>query len=908
MDLPRIAVRILFVCAAVALGAGRAQAQTAQLRGAVKNAATGAPVSAASVFMVGTSSGANTNLDGKYTITGAPTGVHDVRVTADGYTTKVIPEVELKDGETRVLNIALDAIVGDAYTIEDVVVSAARVLSSDFALLSTRQQAITIGDGISAEQIAKSPDATSGDALKRVTGLSIVDNKYVFVRGVTDRYNATSLNGVAITSTDTEVDKKSFTFDLVPAALLANTVVVKTATPDLPGDFSGGLVQVNTLDFPQERLIKFSFSDAYNSVASTRNILASHGGGSDWLAKDDGSRALPADLKGNALARALPNTWGPRTRRAPLNETYSAAFGDRFAARGQEVGFVGGLLYKDTYDKVEFTESPSYLGVKFFDFDGTRYQRSIMLGGLLNVNYKPHPHHQISFKNDYIRTAVDKVTAASGLPNSGEFQQTQATTWNQRSLLLNEVDGQHTLGPLHKLEVRWKWYTSRSDAAEPDRKYVALQRYDQYLALRENYRTWSELSENSRGWDGDLSLPLGDAKLKAGVHHERRERTYGIDAWATDVANVQSPNYGLLTLPLDQLFLPQNYGLKKFNFISVTPFTGEYDGAHEITAYYGMAEAPFGLLGRDFRLTGGARIEQSNQFVHTVEASDHPVPITARIKKTDILPSANLTFMLDEITNLRLAYSQSVNRPELREMANVLYYDFEAMQDVLGNPSLRRAFVRNYDVRIEIFPEMGEVMAGSLFYKGITDAIEERLIPTPERYARTWFNSPTGKNYGYELELRKSLGLLGRRFRNVSITGNFTRVWSSIEYTDAKTDAFGRPVIKQGTRVMQGQSPWSLNLSLGLIVPRADVKMNVLYNRVGRRLSAVGDSRDEDVYEESRNILDLALTRRLGRVEMKFTMTNILGEDEVLTSGPHKDLFSKTKRGNAMSLSASVNL
>ena len=203
--------------------------------------------------------------------------------------------------------------------------------------------------------------------------------------------------------------------------------------------------------------------------------------------------------------------------------------------------------------------------------------------------------------------------------------------------------------------------------------------------------------------------------------------------------------------------------------------------------------------------------------------------------------------------------------------------------------------MQNYDARFEIFPEMGEVMAGSVFYKGLTDAIEERLIPTPERYARTWFNSPVGKNYGYELELRKSLGLFGRRFRNMSVIGNFTRIWSKIEYTDTKTDAFGRAHVEKGTRAMQGQSPWTLNAGLELVVPRTDVRMNVLYNRIGRRISAVGDSRDEDVYEESRDMLDL-------------TMSNALGAEEVFTSGPDKALFSKVRRGKAVSLSASVNL
>jgi hypothetical protein len=294
--------------------------------------------------------------------------------------------------------------------------------------------------------------------------------------------------------------------------------------------------------------------------------------------------------------------------------------------------------------------------------------------------------------------------------------------------------------------------------------------------------------------------------------------------------------------------------------------------------------------------------------VNTVKAIDDPTPITSRIKTTDVLPSANLTFMMDEITNLRLAFSKSVNRPELREMANVLYYDFERQQNVVGNPDLGRAIVRNYDIRLERFPDMGEVLAGSLFYKDITDAIEERLTPTPERYQLSWFNSPRGTNYGYELELRTSMRFLGRRFRNVLVGGNYTRVWSQIEYTDAATDAYGNAHVTQGTRPMQGQSPWTVNLSIEYLVPRADLRMNLLYNKIGRRLSAVGDSRNDDVYQESRDALDLAVSRKVGRIDIKFTYADILAKDEVYTSGPDRDTFSKTARGSIASLSASVNL
>ncbi len=208
---------------------------------------TGEELVGANILLVGTTRGGTTDIDGKFSLHGVSVGTYDVRFTYVGYAARIVRGVQVTQAGPVALEITLTP---EQFETEEVVVTAERLLSTESAILANRQKAMSIGDGLSAEQIKKAPDATSGDALKRVTGLTIVDNKFVYVRGVTDRYNGTMLNGVPVTSTDTDVDRKSFAFDMIPANLLENTIVVKTATPDLPGDFSGGMVQVNTLDFP----------------------------------------------------------------------------------------------------------------------------------------------------------------------------------------------------------------------------------------------------------------------------------------------------------------------------------------------------------------------------------------------------------------------------------------------------------------------------------------------------------------------------------------------------------------------------------------------------------------------------------------------------------------------------------
>ena len=275
----RGSVVISFVLALCAAGAARAGV----VEGTVKDGKSGEALVGANVRLVGTNFGSTTDLDGKYSIANVTPGIYSIRVFYANYAQKVLAGVAVEGNETTTMNITLDPTtqVGDAQHIDDTYITADAVRTTSAAMLTQRQRASVIGDAISAEQIRLSPDGNSSDALRRITGLSIVDDKFVFVRGVTDRYNSTTLNGVSVTGTDTDTDKKSFSFDLIPSSLIANTVVAKTATPDLPGDFSGGLVQVNTLDFPSNFLLAANIEGGNDQISSRKDFLKAPGGGSD---------------------------------------------------------------------------------------------------------------------------------------------------------------------------------------------------------------------------------------------------------------------------------------------------------------------------------------------------------------------------------------------------------------------------------------------------------------------------------------------------------------------------------------------------------------------------------------------------------------------------------------------------
>jgi hypothetical protein len=898
----------------LALAVGSAAARAGVIAGSVKDEKTGDPLVGAAISVVGAKLGGTTDLDGKYTIRDVPAGLYSLRVLYSGYAQKVVAGVTVSGDETVRLDITLEPMStdeGDAMRIEDIYVTAERVRSTSAATLAERQRSLVMSDGISAEQIRLSPDGTSSETLKRITGLSIVNNKFVFIRGVTDRYNSTTLNGVGVTSTDTEVDKKSFSFDLIPSSLISNTVVAKTATPDLPGDFSGGLVQVSTLDFPSGLIASASAEVGHDDVSSKKDILVGPSGGDDWKARDDGTRSRPPDVEGVELAQALTNNWETFGDQSRGNSSYAVSLGNRWDLGGGEIGAIASGTYKTSYKVDEFYQEPKSEDVRIFKYEGDRYRRRVLMGGLLNLSYRPWDNHKFTVANDYSRSADDKVVQQVGNPESGDTARVQVIQWDQRDLYLGQVSGDHTFAGLKNLGFDWRYAFSNSEAEQPDRKYAMYQRdaIGRYL-IKENYRTWSALEEDTRTGAANAELPIRGARVKTGYLQSKRERSSHSEAWSTDPSTLRGANQRLRLEPIETIFDADNYGTNKFNFILASAFTGDYTGVHDLKAWYGMADGPFRVAGQSFRAAGGVRWEDSRQQVDSPKSQEEPDVIqTAVVDELDVLPSANLTWQTTATTALRLGYFASVNRPEFREMANVGYRDYDRNQNVIGNPNLTRATIRNYDVRVEWFPGVGEVLAASWFYKDLENAIEEQLLPSPDKYVRTWFNSPTGKNYGYELEARKDLGFIWGGLENLMAQANYTKVTSEVEYTESYTDPSGNPITETKTRTMQGQAPYTVNAGLTYSVPDIGLSMSMLFNRFGRRLDAVGDTRDEDIFEESRDVYDFALTEEFTKwMRLKFSIKDIAADDIVYTFGQTGSTWESIKVGTTYAISLSFSL
>ncbi len=849
--------------------------------GTIFDHATGDALIGATVLLEGTALGAATDLDGTYLVRNVPVGAYVVRISYIGYTVKRISDIVVIDGQLTKLDATLEE---QSLKADEVVVTARALKSSEATSLSLRRQSASIGDGISAEMIKRAPDATSADALRRVVGVSIMDNKYVLVRGVSDRYNQTTLNGATMNSTDTESDKRSFSFDMIPSNLLDNTVVVKTSTPDRPGDVTGGLVELKTLDFPDQTVIRVAVGTSFNALATGKSILMSQGGSTDWLGMDDGHRSEPsAGASGSNEWASLPNSWAVKARTAPINQNISLAYGDRLVGEGFDVGYIAALSYRGSYSRTESYQD-FVVGSGPFQQSGTNDAFSVLWGGLLDLHIKLAPDHKLSLSNAYNRTADDKVQVRSGIDFQGREVRSTSVQWKERALYNGQLTGEHMLGLLDNSMLAWRTFYTESNAKEPDRRRLKYQRQsgdDVPFAItgtENNERAWTEIREFTRGASADLTLPVADVKFKLGGAYEWSTRGYNVRFTSAEYLGT---DFAKTFLSADSIFLPGQFGPNGWAVRLLSDMKDQYNADRQVAAGYLMADAPFSIWGERFRLVGGARLEDARLRAFTyypafINGAVTSQTDTASLRNSDIIPSVNLTYIVNEILNVRLAFSNSVNRPELREIANITYYDFVNYEELRGNPGLRRAWVDNYDARVEFYPDAGEVVAASLFYKKIYDAIEQRVVWSSNP-GKEWINTPQAENYGWEFEFRKSFGFVNEWLERIQMTGNYTRILSKVQFRETQIvglDSNFVPIKQVFTdiRAMQGQASYTLNLGLQFTDFDLGTSASVMYNRFGRRVEAVADIRAEDIFEEPRGTVDVSFTQKLlQNLELKLT-------------------------------------
>lgn len=863
------------------------------LSGQVLDAESKEEVADAQVLVVGTKFRASADFEGKWAIK-LPPGAYTLRIFYPGLKAQRLENVLVKVNERTRIDVKLEADRKVA-RVDVVEVEVEPDRSKAAAQLLVRRKLANASDAISAQDIAKSPDRNAADAVRRVVGVTVQQNRFVYVRGLGDRYTNSLLNGSPLPSP--EPDVQAIPLDIFPVGVLANLTVLKTYTPDMPADFTGGSVRLNTRQLPSRFVLSVSGIAGFNSQATMRYRDGYGGGSRDWLGTDDGSRRLPKIIGGErvdnrdpAANKAKAEALSQRGRAleptlSPPNHTLSFVAGNRHQVAGRPLGW---LLAGSFGRRFEFRDEKQALysldGGKLtpdFLFTGRRSTATTTASMLGTSSYQIADGHRVSFTGLLARRTDDEVFRLRGYEDERQSDQSLSTArWIERSLLFGQLTGEHRVG---EGELRWQGFGGQAKRSEPNfLQTVYEQRDDQPLAMRLDDGTthfYSSQRENIQGGGLDFEQPLDaekNVKLKVGALGQWKDRTFGARRFRYQ--QLRGPGCAdLLLLPADRVLTPSNLGSCLF-LDEATAATDSYTADQRVLAGYLMADV---RPTKDLRVVVGTRVEDGRlALVSRDPFSAGAPPIVGGYHHTDMLPAVNVVLATSHRTNLRLAATRTVARPQLREVSPFGFQDFFNAVRVSGNPGLDRSKITNLDARLEHFPTPDEVLAVSLFYKNFDRPIETTFRPATNPI-RTLTNARSARNLGVELEARRSMAALAEALRGLSLVGNVSFIYSRIEL-DEKSK-----LLEGGDdRPLQGQAPWVVNLALDWQSSSEATRARLAYNVLGRRIDVVGYDILPDVYEQPRHVVDLSVAQAIGsHLDLKLALENLLNAPFLFTQG-----------------------
>ena len=751
------------------------------------------------------------------------------------------------------------------------------------AQLQTRQEASTVSDSVSSEDIRKSADSSASQVASRVVGATVVGDRFVYVRGLGERYSSTLLHGLPLPSPEPE--QHAVPFDIFPAELLSSLSVIKTATPDLPADFAGGAVEIALQDFPTKRVAHLGASIGGNAQTVFQPMLTYPGGRTDWLGIDDGTRGLPAGkLTGAALGRAFPNVWSPyRQKSGSPNYALSASFGDRAEVRGTRIGYLFALHYSadsqtraeevQVLNLVDTAQGPQLRPLVQFGNDegafasgagrySVRSTDGVNWGAMGTMAVQLAPLHRLSLTALFSQSSDRETRIYQG------FSQEQfSELWNSRlrfvarSLGLLQLRGSHHFEPAQRSASDLEWAASYSAAAreEPDNREVTYLKKDDGLFhftpkgtsgqrffahnLEHQVAARIDFAQGFKQWYGLASA------LKVGLAGRVRIRDFSARRFKFGFGGIGDIDD---TAAPEQLFSADHLGTA-VEVRENTNTADKYNAKQGVYAAYARVDLP---LSSKVSLSGGLRFEAAQQRLYSFDPQQADQPIAVALDTYDPLPSLNLVAKLTPKMNFRAAVSMTVARPEFRELAPFQFTDSFGGELVQGNPQLQRTRIGSADLRWEWFLGGADVIALSAYGKYF-DAPIETTISAGGNLIRSFANARAAYNIGGELEARKELVISERGLRGVSIGGNVSLLYSQVDLEGVA----GQQTSK--VRALQGQSPFVINLFAELDRPEWGTQLRVLYNVFGERIDQVGAFGLPDKYEQPRHQLDITVAQKL---------------------------------------------
>jgi len=892
-------------------------AQSGLVKGKVIDAESGEELLGTNVYVEGdVTKGTITDLFGNFQLSLAP-GTYNIVTKFIGYHPFTTTDVVVTDGGITEIIVSLTATTTALTT---VVIEAKVDQSNEVAVIAERAKSVTVMDGIGGQEITRSGASNAGDAVKQVTGASVEGGKYMVVRGLGDRYSITQLNGVTLPSTDPY--RNSASLDLIPSFMLENVMTSKTFSPDQPGNFTGGNLNIKTKSYPEKFFLNFGISASYNTLSSFRNDFVTADGGTglpEYLNRKENRDYLVGSLlspkrelrNGNAVpietlnqaASDLNSPFLPTSTNSLLDHSVGLSFGNVHQINGKHpFGYVFGIKYKRGYDYYANAEFNRWQATKEgmlerFYMDDEKGTINDNTGAYLNLSYQIAANHQISLSGLYNDDKSVFGRYQNGISAEvGFVSQYRSRTMGEKERLMRNIQGRgtHVFPVIGGGKFEWVVGYTQSSQNEPDLRFFSDHISNFYDDVPDNEYVrfdvssyglpnhfFRDLVDDKVDVKIDYKQPLGTKgnHIKVGGLISNKARTF--NEYRFKVARDVDPTEGLEADYTDYL---SNFGVlsKDENGDYVVSSTGNwyendtrqqnlYTGHEDIMAAYAMA-----VLNITPRLKSifGARIETTDIQVVSADTS-----VTAgSIESVDVLPSVNLVYELTKNSNLRFAASQTLARPNMREMAPFFSIDFLGGFLYTGNPELERTLIQNVDLRWENYRRNGEMIAVSAYYKSFINPIVKVFSPVSSTGEITFDNLDNAYVYGAELEWRKSLEFISPSLSNFKFATNVSYIYSQVAIPDEDLRAIDSNYLDMGTtRPFQGQSPFLANANIYYKNDSAGITSSLTFNIFGKRLYEIGATGNPDIYEMPRPLLNFNITKTVkDNWDLRFSAGNIL--------------------------------
>jgi len=944
-------------------------AQNGTIRGSVFDEATGEPMISVTVAVEGTTRGITTDLDGKFNLSLSP-GTYNLRLSFVSYETVTISNVKVNAGSVTLLgNIILKS---SSIGLSEVTVSASMTRNTEGSVMSIKMKSPNLMDGISSANFRKMGDSDAASSIKRVPGISVEGGKYVFVRGLGDRYTKTILNGVDIPGLDP--DRNTMQMDIFPTSIIDNIIVHKSFSAELPADFTGGVIDIAVKDFPDEKKGNIFAGSSFNPDYHFKgDYLTYKGGSTDFLGFDDGTRAIPATTDIPLFANVLNNPGGSQGKRyreilenfnptmaatkktSFLDYNFGVSFGNQIPVKKVTIGYNFGFTYKtniEFYENAEYgryglSSDPDVTELEVREFQkGNFGVYGVLMSGLGGIAVKTKKSKYrvniIHLQNGESKAGVfDYVGSDQGSNFSGIQHNLE---YSQRSLTNVLIDGKHSLRD-SRWDIVWKLSPTLSVINDPDTRFV------RYVTDNSDFRINTESGFPERIWRNLSEINLMGivhlsrqymfrgkmATLNFGGSYGYKERDFIIRKYMLNVRNVP------LTGDPDELFRTENlWPLNGISFTSGTTYEpgfipsnpNQFNSSSQNGAGYISTEL---TLLKGLRVIAGVRLENySQRYTGRNQLGTIVLDNEKVVDDLGIFPALNLVYNLTPNQNLRFSYAKTIARPSFKELSFAEIADpisgrtfiggmFRDADDVAGKEywdgNLESSDIHNIDLRWEIFQKEGQMISVSGFYKYFIKPIEIVQYATQTGTFQPR-NVGNGQVLGAELEFRQNLGGITKRLSRFSIISNISVTKSRIELS--LTEYFSRTEnARTGQEIeryreMAGQAPWIINSGLSYNGEKngffSGFEAGLYYNVQGTTLQYVGIADRPDIYTLPFHSLNFTTTKSFGRdkkFQLGFKIDNILNDkkESVFRSfNPTDQFFTKLEPGITYHLKLSYSL